>query len=98
MVCARDVGSLNIPPDLPGLFWLPDNPVQVIPGHLLTGSQQLRLELHGSFVEFDGIVGSPAATYPVMWGVGQGSQQLTLYRCYTSGGHVGGLGCAMITS
>ena len=87
---AREREPLTIPSDLSGMFWFPDSPDAKIPGHLLTSSQQLRLELHGSFVEFEGIVGSPPATYPLMWGVGQSSQDLTLYRCYTSGGHVGG--------
>src|SRR5260370_31737158 len=60
----------------------------MIAGHLLTGTQNIRLELHGSFVGYDAILESP--TYPILLGGGRGSQELTLYRCFTSGAHIGG--------
>ena len=78
---------MSIPDDLTGFFWRPEEPDLKIAGHLLSAAE-LRLELHGCFDGFDGIVGS--TSYPILLGVGEGSQQLTLYRCFTSGAQLGG--------
>lgn len=78
---------MSIPSDLSGVFWLPEHPNQAIAGHLLFSGGKIRLELHGAFPGFEGVLGT---TYPLVLGVG-GSKYLTLYRAYSSGAQIGAL-------
>jgi len=79
---------MPIPNDLSGVFWLPDHPDQAIAGHLLSRGGQIRLELHGAFTGFEGVLGT---AYPLVLGVSDSSQYLTLYRAYSSGAQIGAL-------
>lgn len=78
---------MAIPNDLPGVFWLPEHPDQAIAGHLLFSAGKIRLELHGAFLAFVGVLGT---AYPLVLGV-SGSKYLTLYRAYSSGAEIGAL-------
>jgi hypothetical protein len=79
--------NMSIPSDLSGVFWLPEHPNQAIAGHLVFNGGKVRLELHGAFPGFVGVLGT---TYPLVLGV-SGSKYLTLYRAYSSGAHIGAL-------
>src|SRR2546425_3488451 len=78
---------MKIPQDLSGMFWLPEAPEHKVAGHLISGSGRIRLDLHGAFPGFEGIPGGRA--YPIVLGVGDGSQMLTLHGAYSSGSHIG---------
>jgi len=78
---------MTIPNDLAGVFWLPEHPDQAIAGHLQFSVGKIRLELHGAFPGFEGVLGT---AYPLVLGV-HGSQYLTLYRAYSSGAQIGAL-------
>jgi hypothetical protein len=79
---------MSIPNDLSGIFWLPEHPDRAIAGHLLFSVGKIRLELHGAFPGFEGVLGT---AYPLVLGVGGSSQYLTLYRAYSTGAQIGAL-------